>query len=48
MRSPLPKGAEGGAWERWGIHGNALEAEEYASTLRDLKERVARMCRAAH
>jgi hypothetical protein len=48
MRSPLPKGAEGGAWERWGIHGHALEAEEYASTLRDLKERVARMCRAAH
>ena len=44
MRSPLPQAAEGGAWERWGIHGNALEAEEYASALRDLKERVGRMC----
>mgnify|MGYP003380246193 CR=1 FL=1 len=47
MRSPLPQAAEGGAWERWGIHGNALEAEEYASALRDLRERVERMCGAA-
>ena len=46
MRSPLPEAAEGGAWERWGIHRHALEAEEYASALRDLRERVGRLCEA--
>lgn len=30
--SGLPAEAAGGAWERWGIHGEALESEEYAKS----------------
>jgi hypothetical protein len=41
MRSPLPDAAAGGAWERFGIHGHALEAEEYAKARAHLAERVA-------
>lgn len=44
MRTPLPDGAQHGAWERWGIHGHALEAAEYDAALRDLRGRVMRMC----
>ncbi len=44
MRSPLPEGAVGGAWERWGIHGHALESDEYARAVTDLRERVTRLC----
>jgi hypothetical protein len=40
MRSSLPQSAEGGGWERWGIHGHALEAEEYEAALAHLKQRV--------
>ncbi len=40
MRSPLPEAAAGGAWERYGIHGHALEEEEYAATRADLVRRV--------
>ena len=32
MRTPLPEEASRGGWERWGIHGWELEAEEYART----------------
>ena len=40
MRSPLPAAAKDGAWEKFGVHGHALEAEEYASARRDLIRRV--------
>jgi hypothetical protein len=40
MRSTLPEGARDGAWERWGIHGHALESEEYAAALAHLRQRV--------
>lgn len=43
QRSPLPAGAAEGAWERWGIHGHALEAEEFAATREALVARVARI-----
>jgi hypothetical protein len=40
MRTPLPAPAAAGAWERWGIHGHALEREEYEKAHRHLVERV--------
>jgi hypothetical protein len=40
MRSALPAAAAGGQWERWGIHGHALEAEEYAAALAHVQQRV--------
>ncbi len=40
MTSPLPTEAAGGGWERLGIHGHALESEEYAAALADLRARV--------
>jgi hypothetical protein len=40
MRSPLPEAARDGSWERWGIHGHALEREEYRKTRADLLVRV--------
>jgi hypothetical protein len=40
MSSTLPAGASGGEWERWGIHGHALEAAEYTSALEQLGRRV--------
>jgi hypothetical protein len=40
MRTALPAGAEDGGWERWGIHGHALEAEEYGEALALLNDRV--------
>jgi hypothetical protein len=43
MRSDLPEAAAGGAWERYGIHGHALEAAEYARAHEDLVRRVDRM-----
>jgi hypothetical protein len=36
----LPSAAEYGAWERWGIHGARLEAEEYAAGRAHVVERV--------
>jgi hypothetical protein len=42
IRSSLPEPASDGAWERWGIHGHALEAEEYAAALAHLIARVQR------
>ena len=32
MVSPLPDAARGGGWERFGIMGEALEAEEHEAT----------------
>jgi hypothetical protein len=43
MRTPLPDAAAGGGWERFGIHGRALEAAELADTRSDLVRRVERM-----
>jgi hypothetical protein len=40
MHSPLPEAARSGAWERWGIHGAALEADEYAAARWSLVRRV--------
>ncbi len=38
--SDLPEEARSGAWERWGIHGAALETEMYAATIAALRARV--------
>jgi hypothetical protein len=43
MRSTLPEPAAGGAWEPWGIHGEALEREEYAAARADVIRRVGRL-----
>ncbi|HXB54240.1 MAG TPA: hypothetical protein VN461_05615 [Vicinamibacteria bacterium] len=40
MNSPLPKPAAEGRWERWGIHGHALEAVEHDAALANLIRRV--------
>jgi hypothetical protein len=40
MRSPLPDGARDASWERYGVHGDALEAEEYARACGVLRRRV--------
>ena len=40
MQSELPVEASSGAWERWGIHGHALESKEYAEARAHLIERV--------
>jgi hypothetical protein len=40
MRSPLPAAAEDGGWERWGIHGHALEAEQHARARAQIAARV--------
>ncbi len=40
MHSQLPEPAADGGWERWGIHGHALEAQEHASALAHLTARV--------
>jgi hypothetical protein len=41
MASPMPEEARDGSWERWGIMGEALEAEEHEATRADLERRVA-------
>jgi hypothetical protein len=40
MNSLFPKPASEGRWERWGIHGHALEAAEYDAALTNLIRRV--------
>lgn len=35
--------ADAGAWERWGIHGHALEADAYDAALTDARRRVGRL-----
>jgi hypothetical protein len=39
-KASLPAAAQDGAWERWGIHGARLEAEEYAAGRAHVVERV--------
>jgi len=43
MHSSLPECAVNGGWEAWGIHGEALERDEYAAARADVVERVARL-----
>jgi hypothetical protein len=43
MRSSLPDAAARGGWEPWGIHGEALEHEEYAAARADVLRRVERL-----
>jgi hypothetical protein len=43
MHSSLPAEAEDGGWERYGIHGRELEAEQFAATRADLVQRVEQM-----
>jgi hypothetical protein len=43
MSTPLPEPAVEGGWERYGIHGRALEGELFASTRADLVRRVEKM-----
>ena len=40
MRSPLPARATDGAWERYGIHGHALESEEFTKARAEIARRV--------
>jgi hypothetical protein len=40
LTSSLPKPAVDGSWERWGIHGAALEQQEYAAARAALVTRV--------
>ncbi|WP_394835635.1 ferritin-like domain-containing protein [Pendulispora rubella] len=40
MESPLPEAAIGGAWERYGIHGHALELHEYTKARAELLRRI--------
>ena len=40
MSSPLPEAARDGGWERWGIMGEELEAEEHEATRADLERRI--------
>lgn len=40
MASPMPDEARDGSWERWGIMGEELEAEEHDATRVDMTRRV--------
>jgi len=40
MSSPMPDEARDGRWERWGIMGEELEAEEHEATRADLERRM--------
>ena len=40
VRSDLPEGARDGNWERYGVHGAQLEAEEHAKARADVVRRV--------
>jgi hypothetical protein len=43
IHSDLPEGARSGGWERYGLHGAALEAEEHAKARADVVRRVRAM-----
>jgi hypothetical protein len=43
MTTAIPEPAVDGGWERFGIHGRALEGEMFADTRADLVRRVAQM-----
>jgi hypothetical protein len=47
MHSDLPSAAADGEWERWGIHGRALERAEYARTRAQVVERTRALALAA-
>jgi hypothetical protein len=47
LRSPLPEEASAGGWERYGIHGHALEAEQYGRARAELVRRVEGLGRSA-
>ncbi len=47
LADPLPAGARDGAWERWGIPGDALVAEEYAKARAHVVRRVRGMLEGA-
>lgn len=38
--SALPAGARDGAWERWGVHGVAMEAEAFAKTRESARKKL--------
>jgi hypothetical protein len=40
LRTPLPEPAASGAWEKWGIHGHAIESEEYSKAYDHVVRRV--------
>lgn len=40
VKSPLPASARNGAWEKWGIMGEALEAEGHAAVRAELERRL--------
>jgi len=40
LSSSLPEGAVGGGWEPFGIHGEALETQEYTAARAQVVERV--------
>jgi hypothetical protein len=46
MRTPLPEPAADGSWEKWGFHGHALEAAEYARARAYVVQRVTQMAEA--
>ena len=48
MSTPLPPGAEDGSWERWGIHGRALEQESYRAALAQIGTRVEALVACRH
>ncbi len=43
MRGDLPPPARGGAWERWGVQGEALEAEEVQRAIARTRARLVAM-----
>lgn len=43
MRSELPEAARSGAWERYGIMGEALESEEFRAARAELEVRLSRL-----
>ena len=43
LASDLPAPARDGGWEAWGIHGLALEHEEYTAARADVTQRVQRL-----
>ncbi|HEX2672489.1 MAG TPA: hypothetical protein VHM25_16520 [Polyangiaceae bacterium] len=47
MPSSLPEGAANSGWEAWGIHGAALERDEYTASRADVVQRVGRLVCAA-
>jgi hypothetical protein len=43
VQTDLPEPARFGAWERWGIHGTAMEAEEHALARESIVRRVEKL-----